>query len=121
LRSNWRKRINILDKINWDDINEFNKTFNKLDVYKVYAFQLGQSLGLHDGIELYTKNEISKQYPQLREYLYRENASFNDLLNYLNRFIEIIKSYKVIEKNLTTTFCDFNKTINLKTEKYIEV
>jgi len=121
LKGNWLKRLKVLEQIDWNVIIEFNKTFNKKDVYKVYAFQLGQSLGLHEGIELYTKNTISELYPELRKYLYREDASFDDIQKYINKFIQIIKSYKVIENNIVITFCDFNKSIDLKTEKYIEV
>lgn len=121
LKSNWTTRIKILEEINWDNISDFNKSFSKKDIFKVYAFQLGQSLGLHEEIELYTKSSISKQYPNLRKYLYREETNINDLLIYLNKFINIIKSFKVIEKNNIVTFCDFNKVIDLKTEKYLEV
>lgn len=121
LKSGWSKRIDILESINWNNIEVFNKTFDKINVYKVFAFQLGQSLGLYEGIELYTKKDISNKYPKLKKYLYREVAKFNDLLYYLNLFIEQIKLYKVIENNSIVTFCDHNKTINLKTEKYLEV
>jgi len=121
LRSNWTKRIKTLEQVDWSEVEDFGKTFNKRDILKVYAFQLGQSLGLHDGIELYTKSSISKQYPELRKYLYREDAEMNDILFYLDKFISKIKSFKVIESGMIITFCDFNKTMDLKTEKYLEV
>lgn len=120
LKGSWAKRIEVLEKIDWKTIEEFNKTFNKTDVYKVYAFQLGQSLGLHEGIELYTKSTISKKYPKLRKYLYRENAVFDDLYYYIDRFIKVIKSYEVVANNNITKFYDFNKIIDMKTEKYIK-
>jgi len=41
LKSDWKTRINILKQINWSDIEDFGKTYNKKDILKVYAFQLG--------------------------------------------------------------------------------
>lgn len=121
LKGGWLERINILENINWNNIKEFNKRFNKQDIYKVCAFQLGQSLGLHEGVELYTKNSISNQYPKLRKYLYREKSDLNNLLKYMNIFLEIIKRFKIEENNNVVKFIDFNKVFNLKTEEYIEV
>jgi len=121
LKSNWTTRIKILEQINWNEVEDFGKTFNKKDILKVYAFQLGQSLGLHDGIELYTKGFISKQYSELRKYLYREDVDFIDILFYLSKFIKIIKNYKIIENGTIINFCDFCRTIDLKNEKYLEV
>ena len=121
LKSDWTTRIKILEQIDWNDIEDFGKTFNKIDILKVYAFQLGKSLGLHEEIELYTKSSISKQYPELRKYLYREDTDMSDLLVYLDRFVKSIKSYKVIEDGMTVNFCDFGKIIDLKIEKYLEV
>ena len=121
LRSGWKKRIDIIKTIDWNNIEEFNKTFNTKDVFKVYAFQLGQALGLHEGIELYTKGSISQQYPKLQKYLYRQNINIDDLLIYLNQFISMIESYEVIENGTIVNFCDFGRVIDLKTEKYLEV
>jgi len=42
------------------------------------------------------------------------------MLEYLNKYIKIIETYNVTQNNLITTFHDFNKTIDLKTERYIE-
>jgi len=120
LKSNWTTRIKILEQVDWNEVIDFGKTFNKKDILKVYAFQLGQSLGLHDGVELYTKSSISEQYSGLRKYLYREETDFTDMLFYLNKFISKIKTYRVIENEMIVNFCDFGKTIDLKTEKYLE-
>ncbi len=50
-----------------------------VDAYKSIAFQLGQSLALLDGEELYTKQEIAQTFPALRPALYR-CATQTDLL-----------------------------------------
>lgn len=55
--------------------------FTKLDLchltcddFKYIAFQLGQALALAQGKELYTKLDIIKQIPQLKPFLYRNEA-----------------------------------------------
>jgi len=120
LKSDWTTRIKILEQVDWSEVKDFGKIFSKKDILKVYAFQLGQSLGLHEGIELYTKSTISERYPELRKYLYREDVGINDILVYLDKFISKIKSYKVIENGMIVNFCDFGKIVDLKTEKYLE-
>jgi hypothetical protein len=120
LKSGWRKRIEIIEKIDLNNIQEFHKIFNIKDIYKVYAFQIGQALGLHEGVELYTKKSISQRYPKLDKYLYRQDTTIEDLLTYLDIFINLIKTYNVIENNTIVNFLDFNKTIDLKNEKYVK-
>jgi len=120
LRSGWNRKIEVVKSIDWDMVCEFNKNYNKEDVYKVYAFQLGQSLGLHEGYEFYTKKDISNKYPKLEKYLYREkNIDFRDLLKYINIFIDVVDKYKTIENGLIVEFCGFEKVLDFKTEKYV--
>ncbi|MCU0436519.1 MAG: hypothetical protein MUC49_01310 [Raineya sp.] len=49
---------------------------NDLDSRKSIAFQLGQAIGLDDGVELYTKDSIKALYPVLKPYLDREKTVF---------------------------------------------
>jgi hypothetical protein len=49
---------------------------NDLDSRKSIAFQLGQAIGLDDGVELYTKDSIKALYPVLKPYLEREKTVF---------------------------------------------
>lgn len=118
--SNWIKKINTLKLIQFDQIEDFGKAGSKEDVYKIFAFQLGQALGLLSGKEFYTKSSISREYEKLRKYLYREkDTDPEDLVYFINLFIEKILELKHEEENGITYFNDFSKKIDLKKEKYI--
>ena len=47
----------------------------RLDLRKVVAFQLAQTLALTQGLQLYTKGELCEFAPRIRPLLYREEAS----------------------------------------------
>lgn len=98
LRGNIIDKLNVLKKIDFVKMNEFPGKKEKLeDIYKVLAFQFGQTFSLIDGFEpdSYTKNGIIKNYPDLGNFLNRVNITNYDLkiLNiYLDRFISLIES-----------------------------
>lgn len=70
--------------------NEKIKKIGYIDVVKTLAFQLGQTLCLIDGIELYSKEDISLYHPKLKPYLMRENNINLDNLNiFLQKFLSI--------------------------------
>lgn len=78
LKSNkWEDRLNTLSSIDLAEIDfdNLNKHNNKFDICKVFAFQIGQCFGLMNNIELYTKSEITFQYPLLENFLYRKEFS----------------------------------------------
>ena len=81
LHSNWQTRLVALKKIldNWNTIviDDKNHKMKAEDILKVIAFQVGQVLGLMDGKELYTKYEISQEYPFLKSTLYREKEALH--------------------------------------------
>lgn len=61
------------------------------DIKKVITFQIGQSIGLMDGYEYYTKSEIADAYPILRQFLYRDpESNINELDDMLKHFIKRI-------------------------------
>lgn len=65
-----------------------------IEVFKFYAFQLGQTLALlEDGIELFTKKSVAEHYPELRPYLYREHQDADTLQMFLNRFLDWSESH----------------------------
>lgn len=116
----WSKRINTLKSINFDEIDDYGKGENKENIYKVFAFQLGQVLALHQGVELYTKSSVADFFPDLREYLYRmPNTSFNKLKLYLEQFIHLSSELNISEENNICFFIDFDKKVNLINESYI--
>lgn len=66
-------RLDVLRSIDLEFIYEFNKKgLDTIEIYKGLAFQIGQTLGLLDGVELYSKTEISRVYPMLEPYLLRQ-------------------------------------------------
>ena len=62
--------------INMDFVGVLASEVNDLDARKSIAFQLGQAIGLDDGIELYTKDAIKAVFPALKPYLEREKTVF---------------------------------------------
>lgn len=121
LNGNWKDRIDCLNQIDFSsiDFDSLQKTFNKKDILKVFSFQIGQTLGLLNGIELYTKQDIANYYPLLKEYLYRESDSTKNLLKMLDIFIDKMNEIKYNVINETTTyFIDYDKKVNIKYERY---
>jgi hypothetical protein len=94
LRSSYREKIDVLSKIDFSKIKELNKKLLFSDYLKVVAFQMGQTLGLVMGKELYSKSDISEEYPELEPFLFRHNEYDlrileyfkHDYLEYVSRF-----------------------------------
>ena len=63
----------------------------------MFAFQLGQAIGLHQGKELYTKADISAAFPNLHPYLYREDVPISNLQTALSDYCEILEAEKTID------------------------
>ena len=89
----WKFKLNTLLSIPLADIDfsTLNHRMIPEDIKKVIAFQIGQSIGLMDGYEYYTKSEIADAYPILRQFLYRDSESnINELDDMLKYFIKRI-------------------------------
>lgn len=110
----WLDRINCLKEIDIDKIVDYEKT-TRTEFFKFLAFQLGQTIGLFEGKELYTKKTVSEEYPKLKKYLYREeNTDSKDLIDFFNYFIVILESeikYKQVDN--TVIFFD-HKSFSIK-------
>jgi hypothetical protein len=87
------------------DANLHKAAFSKIDYcnalsfgiedLKYVAFQLGQTLSLMDGIELYTKKSISALYPDLEPFMTRsESRAKRSVLNHYRD--EILQRMKVL-------------------------
>ena len=86
LKGNLVDKVSILKNINLADFQELGKHGGLVAFYKTAAFQLGQTLALAQGQELYTKEAISHQFPQLSAYLMRKpQPSVQQLQNVLTR------------------------------------
>jgi hypothetical protein len=73
LQKGFKDRINALYSLDITKITDLvNKNVSWEDFIKVYAFQLGQTLALIEGIELYTKEDIIEYYPDLKPYILRD-------------------------------------------------
>lgn len=122
LRSpSWKTKLEAIRNIDFASISDFGKNGSKEDVYKIFAFQIGQATGLFFGYELYTKSSIAVKYPALRKYLYREkNTNVDDLIECLNVFLTFAENYETIEENGVVHFPYFNKTIDLVKEEYVD-
>ena len=114
----WDEKINVLNSINFTQISDFGKNGIKKDVLKIFAFQLGQILGLFNRSELYTKNDIAHQFP-FYKFLYRQPSDIKDLIPFIDLFIYKISKFKFDEIDKITYFPEFRKRINLINEKYV--
>ncbi len=73
-----------------------NKNVIWSDFIKVYAFQIGQTLALIDGVELYTKEEIYEAYPELEPYIKRDiSYNLKDLEKWKNIFLDKTKDIQL--------------------------
>lgn len=77
-------KLEILKGINIIKQPPSNKNIKLVDIYKTIAFQLGQTNALYFGEELYTKEDIIKNYKELEPFLNRETSG--DLLNLVRQF-----------------------------------
>ncbi len=122
LRGNWETKLLVLKNLEYEkiDFSIIPKTTTK-DLMKTLAFQIGQALALHQGIELYTKRAIAEHYPDLKDYLYRVDASNENMIKFIRRFaneVEMIPA-KVIDNDFVE-FCEKEKTVyNINKEERI--
>jgi len=106
LKATVKEQVEVLDKIDFNN-PIVGKEFSNVDIYKVFAFQIGQLLSLLEGREpeSYTKNDIAKNYPLLKAFLYRENVRDLDILNkykdYISRYIKVNLPYLKYDKEPT--------------------
>jgi hypothetical protein len=66
------------------------------DTAKHCAFQLGQTMGLIQGRELYTKGEVGEMYPPLLPLLRRESTASAPLDEMRERMIEMMRGIRVV-------------------------
>lgn len=114
--NDWHQKLYALRNINLSniDFSTLNNHMSPEDIKKVIAFQIGQSLGLMDGFEYYTKGEIADAYPVLRQFLYRDvNSNINELNAMLRYFIR-----RIITEVNPKILCEDDGTITFISGKY---
>ncbi len=100
LRSDWKKKIEISIQIDMGAIiNSEDFTLGNhvtmIEFQKTIAFQLGQSIALLEGKELYTKEEIGDYFPELGDYLFRKTGLTNEMLaTFIERFLALAQNYQ---------------------------
>ena len=129
LKSSWNDRLNALRciaalKENEIDFGTLNPNMGGCDVKKLVAFQIGQTLALINGDELYTKKEVSDYFPILGKFLQRKEGYWNELGNELLKFCDVILEKILInddKSNNTVTFLLNGKEIiyDLKLERKV--
>ena len=93
-----------------------NESFHSLiyskDAVKSLAFQLGQTLSLIRGTEVYTKNEIAEAFPDLKPMLMREDfntETFAVLEKYKKELVahtKPIRNFRIGSTSMSIFFCD---------------
>ena len=129
LKSSWNDRLNALRRIatlkeNEIDFGTLNPNMGGCDVKKLVAFQIGQTLALINGDELYTKKEVSDYFPTLGKFLQRKEGDWAELGNELLKLCDVILEkfpIKDNKSNNTVTFLLNGKEIiyDLKLERKI--
>lgn len=97
LRADWTKRLAFMKelKLTETDFDHVGK-WKREDLLKSIAFQLGQGIGLHQGLELYTKADIAEYIPELYPYLYRQVEDLQRLQVVYETYLQLL-SQTVIE------------------------
>ena len=129
LKSSWNDRLNALRciaslKENEIDFGTLNPNMDGRDVKKLVAFQIGQTFALVNGVELYTKKEVSDYFPILGKFLQRNEGNWDELGNELLKFCNLILEkfpIKDNKSNNTVTFLLNSEeiTYDLKLERKV--
>jgi len=94
---------------------------SKEALLKTLAFQIGQAIALHEGVELYTKRAIADCFPELRDYLYRVVSSSDVIIKFIHRYVSLLEELpvKTIDKNIIRVSGMTEGLYNLDTEEKI--
>lgn len=93
LKGDLNERINALDIIDLSIPLDKIK-YEIKDIYKTLAFQMGQTLALIDGTELYTKEGIAEYALSLKPFLYREDElALTDLDLFKKVYLAKVRKY----------------------------
>lgn len=98
LRGSWQSRLSLLCRLDLSEVR-FAQTGEGLsrEHGKMFAFQLGQAVALHRGKELYTKADVAAVFPDLRPYLYREDAPLGKLQAVLADYCGILQAEPTVD------------------------
>jgi hypothetical protein len=97
-------KLSVLKEISWSEDTIKNKG-EYLDVIKSLAFQIGQTSALFEGVEVYTKSQISLKYPSLRKFLNREQVNVNEFNFVFREFLIKVETWIAVNN---VEFSDFD-------------
>lgn len=115
-------KLKSLKSIDLRDINSFNqKNFKDIDIWKTISFYVGQNvLLIEQNIEIYTKNDLLRFYPELNVFINRfdySNTDLNFLHSLLEYWISLVESYGIYLSQGERLSCN-NEFINMKNETF---
>ena len=85
-------KCKVLEMMDFNDLDWSNAKLDLLEIKKALAFQIGQTLALWKGQEIYTKKDIGLAFPTLKPYLERQpKTDFKDLQQALVAFTSALK------------------------------
>ena len=88
LKSDLHEKLKVLADINLEKITHLgSRNVEWKDYLKIMSFQLGQTIALMDGEELYSKTEIYQTFPKLKTMLLREGENLFYLEELKNNFL----------------------------------
>ena len=122
LRGGWEDKILMLKSLDYKAIDFSNNTkINKIDLFKSFAFQLGQAIALHEGVELYTKKDIANYFPLLADYIQRNETSIDNIISFIYQFASILEEIpvKVQGKDVVCFLEPYNGIYDINKEKRI--
>lgn len=92
LKSNFVKKLKTLETIDLSKTHHLgDKSIEWFDYLKSISFQIGQSISLMNGFELYTKESLSEMFPELECMLMRTGEDLDSLERYKNDYIRMCK------------------------------
>lgn len=106
LKGTLTQKIDVLLNINFEGIDFGNRNGEPIDIWKSLAFQVGQTLLLTKGTEVYSKEEICICLPSLSVFImrmedYYDYKIFKEYLTELSNHILVSKSYLLGETEKT--------------------
>jgi hypothetical protein len=102
------QNINLIKDYNWNDILKENKDF-RVDILKNFHVESSpEKAGLFESIHILIKSKTMKNFNDLDD----ENRSYETVINYLTRDIEVEKSS--LQENKTNEEIEFPKLLSWK-------
>jgi hypothetical protein len=83
--------LRVLEKVDFNE--ESVKNLLDVEICKMLGFQLGQTLALVEGTELYTKGQISEHWPELSPFMKRQEELVLSSLSVLNKFNDLLVAH----------------------------